>query len=69
MLGDSSAAGYGVQLPEETVAAVIATGLAEKLGRPVLLRCLAVVGAQSTDLPPQVEAALSHLHAFESGAS
>ena len=58
MLGDSSAAGYGAQLPQETVAAVIAAGLAEKLGRPVLMRCLAVVGAQSPDLPPQVEAAL-----------
>jgi lysophospholipase L1-like esterase len=58
MLGDSSAAGYGARLPEETVAAVIATGLAEKLGRPVLMRCLAVVGARSPDLPPQVEAAL-----------
>lgn len=58
MLGDSSAAGYGARLPRETVAAVIAAGLAERLGRPVLMRCLAVVGARSPDLPPQVEGAL-----------
>jgi lysophospholipase L1-like esterase len=58
MLGDSSAAGYGVRMPQETVGAVIAAGLVERLGRPVLMRCLAVVGARSADLVPQVEAAV-----------
>src|SRR5204863_2636937 len=44
MLGDSSAAGLGVELPRETPGAVLASGLAEQLGRPVTLRSFAVVG-------------------------
>jgi lysophospholipase L1-like esterase len=58
VLGDSAAAGYGVALPGETVGAVLAAGLAERLGRPVRLKTVAVVGAQSVGLAPQVEAAL-----------
>jgi lysophospholipase L1-like esterase len=58
MLGDSSAAGYGVDTARHTPGALLAAGLAERLGRPVLLRCFAVVGAESGDLPPQVEQAV-----------
>src|ERR1041384_5236705 len=35
VLGDSAAAGYGVALPSETLGAVIASALAERLRRPV----------------------------------
>jgi lysophospholipase L1-like esterase len=54
LLGDSSAAGYGVDTPRKTIGALLATGLAEQLHRPVDLRCVAVVGAQSRHLLPQV---------------
>jgi lysophospholipase L1-like esterase len=59
LLGDSSAAGYGVDVPRHTVGALLATGIAEQLRRPVLLRCVAVVGAESAHLEPQVEGALA----------
>lgn len=55
VLGDSGAAGFGVDHPEETTAAVIAAGLAATLGREVHLRCLAEVGAQSGDLQAQID--------------
>ncbi|UWZ50134.1 SGNH/GDSL hydrolase family protein [Dactylosporangium matsuzakiense] len=58
VLGDSSAAGYGAESPSETFAAAVAAGLAEQLQRPVRMRCLAVVGAESKGLPPQTEVAL-----------
>jgi lysophospholipase L1-like esterase len=58
VLGDSSAAGFGVTRPNETVGAAIADGLAQELRRPVRLRVFAVVGAQSSGLPPQIEQAL-----------
>ncbi|HLL66206.1 MAG TPA: SGNH/GDSL hydrolase family protein [Micromonosporaceae bacterium] len=54
MLGDSSAAGYGVEAPKDTPGALLAAGLAEQLHRPVELRCWAVVGAESRHLAPQV---------------
>lgn len=54
VLGDSAAAGYGARRPEETFGAYLATGLATLAGRPVRLRCVAVVGAQTTDLPEQI---------------
>ncbi|GGM16883.1 SGNH/GDSL hydrolase family protein [Dactylosporangium sucinum] len=60
VLGDSSAAGYGAEQPSETFAAAVAAGLAEQQRRPVWMRCLAVVGAESKGLPPQVEVALRH---------
>src|SRR6476660_7826515 len=59
VIGDSSAAGYGTSQPGETTGALIAQGLAEQLHRPVDLHCLAVVGARSPQLGPQVEAALA----------
>jgi lysophospholipase L1-like esterase len=58
ILGDSSAAGYGVHRPRETPGALLATGISRRLRRPVRLHRYAVVGAHSSQLAPQVEAAL-----------
>lgn len=58
LLGDSSAAGYGVHRVEETPGAVLASGIAERADRRVYLRDLAVVGAQSSDLADQIDQAL-----------
>ncbi|MFT4263247.1 MAG: SGNH/GDSL hydrolase family protein [Nocardioides sp.] len=58
VIGDSSAAGYGVDVPEETLAYPLAQGLAERTGRRVDLRSYAVVGARSFDLATQVALAL-----------
>ena len=59
VLGDSGAAGLGVEQADQTTGAFMAAGLAAAAGRPVELRCLAVVGAQSVDLATQVDAALA----------
>jgi lysophospholipase L1-like esterase len=58
VLGDSSAAGYGADVPRKTPGALLAAGLAEQLRRPVTVYCFAVVGAESRTLEPQVERAL-----------
>jgi lysophospholipase L1-like esterase len=58
LLGDSSAAGYGVHRTRETPGALLATGVSRRLRRPVRLHRFAVVGAQSSRLRPQVDAAL-----------
>src|SRR3954467_5847273 len=58
LLGDSSAAGYGVQLVESTPGARLPGGLAERAARRVPLRAFAVVGAQSSDLDAQIGRAL-----------
>ena len=58
LLGDSSAAGYGVERVEETPGAQLASGLAERADRRVYLRSFAVVGARSADLDGQVGKAL-----------
>ncbi|NUO58395.1 MAG: SGNH/GDSL hydrolase family protein [Hamadaea sp.] len=58
VLGDSSAAGFGVFRPRETPTALIATGLARRLSRPVVAHSFAVVGATSAQLRPQVDAAI-----------
>lgn len=58
LLGDSSAAGYGVERVEETPGAHLASGVAAQADRRVHLRELARVGAQSSDLAGQVEAAI-----------
>jgi lysophospholipase L1-like esterase len=60
ILGDSTAAGYGVHRPRETPGALLATGISRRLGRPVRLYRQAVVGAHSVQLGPQVEAAIEH---------
>ncbi|WP_416901079.1 SGNH/GDSL hydrolase family protein [Micromonospora echinospora] len=58
ILGDSSAAGYGVHRRRETLGALLATGLSRRLHRPVRLHRFAVVGSLSAGLRHQVEAAL-----------
>lgn len=58
LLGDSSAAGYGVDLVEETPGAMIASGVSEHADRRLYLKSFAVVGAQSSDLASQVDRAL-----------
>ncbi len=58
LLGDSSAAGYGVSRVEETPGALLASGLAERADRRVYLREFAVVGAQSADLDAQIDRTL-----------
>src|SRR4051794_7827970 len=60
ILGDSSAAGYGVHRPRETPGALLATGVSRRLRRPVRLYRLAVVGSMSAGLPYQVDAALEY---------
>src|SRR3954469_16697904 len=60
ILGDSSAAGYGVHRPRETPGALLATGVSRRLHRPVRLHRLAVVGCMSAGLPYQVDAALEY---------
>ncbi|MFC6019445.1 SGNH/GDSL hydrolase family protein [Plantactinospora solaniradicis] len=58
ILGDSSAAGYGVHRPRETPGALLATGTSRRLRRPVRLYRFAVVGCLSAGLRPQIDAAL-----------
>jgi lysophospholipase L1-like esterase len=58
LLGDSSAAGFGVHRTRETPGALLATGISRRLHRPVRLHRFAVVGAESSRLRPQVDAAL-----------
>jgi len=60
VIGDSSAAGYGVERARDTTGALLAAGISERLGRPVDLRCHAFVGALSATLPRQVARALAH---------
>lgn len=58
LLGDSSAAGYGVERVEDTPGAQLASGVATQANRRVHLREYAVVGAKTSDLLVQIEAAL-----------
>lgn len=58
LLGDSSAAGYGVEKVQETPGAHLASGLAEGADRRVYLRSVASVGAQTRDLAAQIDAVL-----------
>jgi lysophospholipase L1-like esterase len=58
LLGDSSAAGYGVDTVEQTPGAWLGSGVAERAHRRVHLREFAKVGAQSSDLDGQVTKAL-----------
>ncbi len=58
LLGDSSAAGYGVERIVETPGAFFASGLAKQADRRVHLRTYAKVGAQSSDLAGQIDRAL-----------
>ena len=58
LLGDSSAAGYGVDRVEETPGALLASGLAERANRRVHLREFAKIGAKSSDLAAQIDRAM-----------
>ena len=58
LLGDSSAAGYGVDTVEETPGAYLASGVAEAADRRVYLSSVAKVGAQSKDLAGQIDRVL-----------
>jgi len=58
LLGDSSAAGYGVETVEDTPGAHLASGLAEATERRVYLRSLGYVGAQTRSLDRQIDKAL-----------
>ncbi len=58
LIGDSSAAGYGVDSVEETPGAILASGLAEAADRRVGLTSVARVGAQSRHLSGQVDRVL-----------
>jgi lysophospholipase L1-like esterase len=60
LLGDSSAAGYGVERLVETPGAFFASGLAKQADRRVHLRTYAKVGAQSFDLAGQIDRALAN---------
>ena len=54
MLGDSSAAGYGVQRDRDTPGAALAIGISSIARRPVHITNVAVVGAESRQLPAQL---------------
>ena len=56
MLGDSSAAGYGVHRNRDTLAAQLAIGISAIARRPVHISNVGVVGAQSGNLRDQIEA-------------
>lgn len=58
LIGDSSAAGYGVETVLETPGAQLASGLAEAADRRVYLKSVAFVGAQSRDLQQQIDQVL-----------
>ena len=60
LIGDSSAAGYGVESVEETPGAILASGIADAADRRVWLTSVAKVGAQSRDLRSQVDEVLPH---------
>src|SRR3954470_14115431 len=61
VLGDSSAAGLGADVPEQTPGAVLARGLSAVAGRGVRLTTVAVVGAVSADLSDQLDRALGRV--------
>lgn len=58
VLGDSTAAGLGADTREQTIGAIVASGVAALLGRRVELTNRAVIGAQSTDLERQLATAV-----------
>ena len=58
--GDSSAAGYGAYRERDTPAARFAIGISEVARRPVHVTSVAVVGAESKDLEPQIDALIAN---------
>lgn len=61
VLGDSTAAGMGADNRFQTIGAILSTGLAAIMGRPVELINEAVVGAESSDLSSQLSKALERI--------
>ena len=61
MLGDSTAAGYGVHRDLDTPGARLAIGISAVARRAVHLANVAVVGAESSHLPGQVAEIVDHL--------
>ncbi|HEX4724827.1 MAG TPA: SGNH/GDSL hydrolase family protein [Pseudonocardiaceae bacterium] len=59
VIGDSSAAGLGVDEPSQLPGVLLARSLAEEAGRPVLLTTYAISGATTRDLSDQVNRALA----------
>ncbi len=59
LLGDSSAAGYGVESVEETPGAILAASLSQYTDRRVYLREVCKVGATTPELAGQVTRALT----------
>ena len=57
VLGDSAAVGYGMVRADATPPSMLGVGLAHVLDTPVEIRSEAVVGAQTSDLRDQVDAA------------
>ena len=55
MVGDSTAAGYGVYRDRDTPGAQLAINISEAARRPVHVTNVAVVGAESPDLPVQID--------------
>jgi lysophospholipase L1-like esterase len=55
VVGDSIAAGLGAHRPKDTLGARVAKGLGDALGRPVRLRTVAVVGAESSEIAAQLD--------------
>ena len=60
LAGDSTAAGYGTHRERDTPAARMALGISDVARRPVHVTNVAVVGAESKDLEPQIDALLGH---------
>ncbi|HVV24494.1 MAG TPA: SGNH/GDSL hydrolase family protein [Pseudonocardiaceae bacterium] len=59
VFGDSSAAGLGVDLPNQLPGVLLARGLAEEADRPVRLTTYAISGSTTRDLAAQVDLALA----------
>ncbi|HEV2347828.1 MAG TPA: GDSL-type esterase/lipase family protein [Actinocrinis sp.] len=59
ILGDSTAAGYGVEHADQTPGALLAAALAAHAGRPLLLANVARIGALSEQLCEQIDALLA----------
>lgn len=55
VVGDSIAAGLGAERPKDVLGARLAKGIAMFLQRPVQLRTVALVGAESRDLARQLD--------------
>jgi lysophospholipase L1-like esterase len=61
LIGDSTAAGYGVHRDMDTPAVRLATGISAVARRPVHLTNVAAVGAESSALPGQLAQLPQHL--------